>query len=46
LHEAVGSLATGDMPEGHVLHVARQGYRKGDRVLRPAQVIVATRAGN
>jgi molecular chaperone GrpE len=44
-HEAVGSQPSGDVPEGHVLHVARQGYRKGDRVIRPAQVIVATRAG-
>jgi molecular chaperone GrpE len=44
LHEAVGSQPTSDMPEGHVLNVARQGYRKGDRVLRPAQVIVASRA--
>src|ERR1051326_2291437 len=43
LHEAVGSAASGDMPEGHVLHVVRQGYRKGDRVLRPTQVVVAKR---
>jgi molecular chaperone GrpE len=43
LHEAVGqSAATPEVPEGHVLHVARTGYRKGDRVVRPAQVIVAT----
>jgi molecular chaperone GrpE len=46
LHEALGSQPTADAPEGHVLHVVRQGYRKGDRVLRPAQVIVATRPGN
>jgi len=42
-HEAVGSQPTTDVPEGHVLHVVRQGYRKGDRVIRPAQVIVASR---
>jgi molecular chaperone GrpE len=42
-HEAVGSQPTQDVPEGHVLHVVRQGYRKGDRVIRPAQVIVASR---
>jgi molecular chaperone GrpE len=43
LHEAVGQApATPDVPEGRVLHVARTGYRKGDRVVRPAQVIVAT----
>jgi len=42
-HEAVGRQPSGDVPEGHVLHVARQGYRKGERVIRPAQVVVATR---
>ena len=42
-HEAVGSQPSGEVPEGHVLHVARQGYRKGDRIIRPAQVIVASR---
>jgi molecular chaperone GrpE len=42
-HEAVGSQPSADVPEGHVLHVVRQGYRKGDRVIRPAQVIVASR---
>jgi molecular chaperone GrpE len=42
-HEAVGSQPTSEVPEGHVLHVVRQGYRKGDRVIRPAQVIVASR---
>jgi molecular chaperone GrpE len=43
LHEAVGSAPSTDVPEGHVLHVVRQGYRKGDRVLRPTQVLVAKR---
>jgi molecular chaperone GrpE len=42
-HEGVGSQPTAEVPEGHVLHIVRQGYRKGDRVLRPAQVIVASR---
>jgi len=28
-----------------VLHVVRPGYRKGDRVIRPAQVIVSAGAG-
>lgn len=42
-HEAVGSQPSTEVPEGHVLHVARQGYRKGERILRPAQVIVASR---
>src|SRR5207302_2510308 len=42
-HEGVGRQASAEVPEGHVLHVVRQGYRKGDRVIRPAQVIIATR---
>jgi molecular chaperone GrpE len=45
MHEAVGSAPSSDVAEGHVLHIARQGYRKGDRILRPTQVIVANRAG-
>jgi molecular chaperone GrpE len=42
-HEALGRAPSADVPEGHVLHVVRPGYRKGDRVIRPAQVIVAAR---
>jgi molecular chaperone GrpE len=42
-HEGVGRQPSADVPEGHVLHVIRQGYRKGDRVIRPAQVIVAAK---
>jgi molecular chaperone GrpE len=45
LHEAIGSAPSADVAEGHVLHVVRQGYRKGDRVLRPTQVLVAKRPG-
>jgi molecular chaperone GrpE len=41
-HEGVGSQPSADVPEGHVLHIVRQGYRRGERVLRPAQVIVAS----
>ena len=41
LHEAVGQAPSADVAEGHVLQVVRTGYRKGDRVVRPAQVIVA-----
>jgi len=42
-HEALGSQPSPDVPEGHVLYVVRQGYRKGERILRPAQVIIASR---
>lgn len=41
--EALGSTQTTDIPEGHIVAVTRPGYKKGDRVLRPAQVIVAKR---
>ena len=44
-HEGVGRQPSSDVPEGHVLHVVRPGYRKGDRVIRPAQVIVSAGAG-
>jgi molecular chaperone GrpE len=44
LHEAIGSAPASGVPEGHVLHVVRQGYRKGERILRPAQVVVAKHA--
>ncbi len=40
-HEGVARQPSADVPEGHVLHVVRAGYRKGDRVIRPAQVVVA-----
>ncbi len=43
-HEAVGYQPAVDADEGTVLHVVRPGYRQGDRVIRPAQVIVARRA--
>jgi molecular chaperone GrpE len=45
-HEGVGRQPSADVPEGHVLHIIRQGYRKGDRVIRPAQVIIAARPGD
>src|SRR4051812_47730289 len=35
-HEGLGRAPSADVPEGHVLHVVRAGYRKGDRVIRPA----------
>jgi molecular chaperone GrpE len=44
LHEALGSVPSADVVEGHVVQVVRQGYRKGDRVLRPTQVVIARRA--
>ena len=40
-HEAVLHEARQDVEPGTVAQVARQGYRLGSRVLRPAQVVVA-----
>ena len=43
-HEAVYHQPTDDQPAGCVLSTFRSGYRSQDRVLRPAQVIVARAA--
>jgi molecular chaperone GrpE len=42
-HEAVAVRETDDVPDGTVVEVARSGFAIGDRVLRPAQVVVAKR---
>lgn len=39
--EAVGTAKDGSVPDNTVLSEARRGYRIGDEVLRPAQVIVS-----
>jgi molecular chaperone GrpE len=43
LHEAIGMQESDAVPDRGVVEVARSGYRQGDRVLRPAQVIVSRR---
>lgn len=40
-HEALTIQPQSDMPEGTILQVTRPGYALGERVIRPAQVIVA-----
>jgi molecular chaperone GrpE len=40
VHEALLSQPS-DQDEGFVLEVVQKGYRLGDRVLRPARVVVA-----
>jgi molecular chaperone GrpE len=42
-HEAVAAVAD-QAHEGQVLQVVRPGYGEGDRQLRPASVVVATRS--
>jgi molecular chaperone GrpE len=43
VHEAIGVQDSDEVGPDTVVHVARAGYRVGDRVLRPAQVIVSRR---
>ena len=40
-HEAVGTEDSTKHPPGHIIQVVRAGYRLHDRVIQPAQVIVA-----
>ncbi len=41
LHEAMGSEASPDVPEGSVVRQLRKGYKLKDRLLRPASVFVS-----
>jgi molecular chaperone GrpE len=40
-HEALSQQETPEVPEGHVVHQLRKGYKLRDRLLRPASVVVA-----
>ena len=40
-HEALLTQPTADAPEGSVLQVVQRGWKLGDRVVRPARVVVA-----
>mgnify|MGYP001491206329 FL=1 len=40
-HEAVGTQETDQILPGHIVEVTRNGYRLHDRVIQPAQVVVA-----
>ena len=41
VHDAVGVHVTGEVPDHSIVDVAVPGYRSGDRIVRPAQVVVA-----
>ncbi len=41
LHEALSSESSDKVEAGHVLKVFQKGYRLQDKVIRPAQVVVA-----
>jgi molecular chaperone GrpE len=40
-HEALGTVETTEHAPGYVAEVVRAGYRLHDRVIQPAQVMVA-----
>lgn len=42
LHEAITHMPSPDVPEGIVLAQTRRGYMMGDKLLRPAQVVVSS----
>ena len=44
IHEAIAYQPSPDAPEGQVIYEATRGYRMGDRVVRPASVIVSSGA--
>jgi molecular chaperone GrpE len=46
LHEAISVRESDEVPDRTVLDVARSGYRRGERVLRPAQVVVSRDGGS
>lgn len=41
VHEAISQAETADRPPGTVVTVLQRGYKLGDRLLRPALVVVA-----
>lgn len=43
-HEAVGTEATDKVPEGHIVRTLQKAYKMHDKLIRPAQVIVAKKA--
>ena len=40
-HEAIAHIEKPDVPDNTIIEVVRKGYTIGERVLRPAQVVVA-----
>lgn len=41
LHEAIGQMPSDDHESGDIVKVVQKGYMLGDKVLRPAKVMVA-----
>ena len=42
IHEAVGQTSSKTIPADHVVEVIQTGYRDGEKLLRPARVIVSS----
>ena len=42
LHEAISSMPSAEAAENTIVQQTRRGYRLGDKLLRPAQVIVSS----
>ena len=40
-HEAIGQVPSSDVPADHVAQVLQAGYAEGDRLIRPARVLVS-----
>jgi molecular chaperone GrpE len=41
LHEAIAQVPGGDHESGQIIEVVQTGYRIGERILRPARVVIA-----
>lgn len=41
LHEAIAQVPSPEVPAGDVMAMTRRGYRLGERLLRPAQVVIS-----
>ncbi|WFB34786.1 nucleotide exchange factor GrpE [Kiritimatiellota bacterium B12222] len=44
IHEAITHMPSADVEEGKIVAQTRKGYKMGDRLLRPAQVVVSAGA--
>jgi molecular chaperone GrpE len=45
LHEAITHMPSTEVAEGEVVAMTRKGYQLGNRLLRPAQVVVSAGSG-
>ncbi len=43
MHEALGSEPTADVPVGHIVRVFKKPYKLHDKLIRPGQVVVASK---